>query len=55
MGHGDARMIDDDDEPRQVPQAPEEVNTFALAMMVDYVADSQHQGVHQTFPQHLLD
>ena len=40
----------DQDDPRPVPRTLEEINTFQLAMMVDFVADAQHQEFHSTFP-----
>ena len=43
------RFRDQDDE-QNVPQTPEEITSFQLAMMVDFVADAEHQEFVMTFP-----
>ena len=40
----------DQDDPRPVPRSLEEINTFQLAMMVEFVADASHQEFHMSFP-----
>ena len=39
-----------DPDPAPVPRSLEDMNTFQIAMMVDFVADATHQEFHMSFP-----
>ena len=37
------RLRGDDEEPINLPQSPEDVNAFAVVMMVEFIAASEHR------------